>query len=534
MKKKNTNNVILFIFGIAGCIVLINLIALSSFFRIDLTKDKKYTLSLASKEALNNLSDTVTITAYFTESLPPPYAQNARYVQDLLEEYVSSSNAKLAFEFLDPAKEETLEDKEKKKNSQKNIFGQVIREATSIENELSSLGLQPVEIRVIEDDQQQTKRAYMGIVIRYHEKHEVIPVVQDTSGLEMSITTLIRKLTKVKKTKIGLVKNDSYVGNLENFINLISKDNEVKSINLLKEDIDKDIDALLVIGSGDHFGVDGSFKIDNYLREGKSAAFFIDRFNVEPRNFVAVGEKVGSSTYSILDILTKYGIEINANLVADAACASLNMQEERSGFAFTIPVKYPFIPEVRNLSFDSSITKGISGLIFPFAPSLTITEKANLKVTVLASTSKVSWLEKEPLNLNPKRNWSEVDISPDGPYKILVQAIGKLPNLANDKESSDKDSRIVVAGTSSFLWNEFATEANQAIALNIVDWMIADVSLLQMRARSFVEVPLNVDINDNVRQTVKFLNILGVPFLLIIFGLIRWRIRENNRKMLKA
>ena len=116
----------------------------------------------------------------------------------------------------------------------------------------------------------------------------------------------------------------------------------------------------------------------------------------------------------------------------------------------------------------------------------------------------------------------------------MLQAVEKLPSLSDEVKPNSKDSRIVLAGGSSFLWNEFATEANQTIGLNIIDWLAADVFLLEMRSRSFVEVPLNVDINDNVKQAIKYLNILGVPLLLIIFGLIRWRIRETNRKNLRA
>ncbi len=525
---KNTNNLVVFVISAFACLVFINLIGLNKFWRIDLTSDKKYTLSKASKETVENLSDMVTVSAYFTEGLPPPYAQNSRYVNDLLEEYLAAAKGKFAFEFLDPTKAETTQDKEKKKNKQKNIFGQIVREATSVENELGNLGLQPVEIRVIEDDQQQTKRAYMGIVIRYQEKHEVIPVVQNLADLEINITSLIKKLSRTKHSSIGLIKNKNYAGRIDSFTNLLSKDITIKEIDLATQEvIEPDIDALIVLGAGDHFGADGAAKIENYLALGKSASFFMDRFNIDARSFTASAEGPKSSTYSIINLLTKYGIEIPANLVADAACASLNMQEERSGFTFNVPVKYPFIPEIKNLSFESQITKGLSGLIFPFASALKITPKDNLKIDVLASTSKVSWLEVEPLDINPRRNWSELDISPSGPHPVLVQAIGKLLPSA-------PESRLVVAGSSVFLWNEFATEANQTIGLNIVDWMLADSSLLSMRARSFLDVPLDADISDTKRQTVKYGNILGVPFLLALYGLIRWRLRESYRKSLKA
>src|SRR5580698_360052 len=154
MNKKN--HAVFLIIGVAIVLVLANLISLKAFFRLDLTRDKKYTLSRASIDTVKNLSDIMTVSAYFTQDLPPPYAQHARYVKDLLEEYVSVSDGHLAFEFIDPAGEETEEDKALKKEIKHDIFGRPVREPTSIETQLAELGLEPVEIRVIKDDQQQT------------------------------------------------------------------------------------------------------------------------------------------------------------------------------------------------------------------------------------------------------------------------------------------------------------------------------------------------------------------------------------------
>ncbi len=75
--------------------------------------------------------------------------------------------------------------------------------------------------------------------------------------------------------------------------------------------------------------------------------------------------------------------------------------------------------------------------------------------------------------------------------------------------------------------------ANQVLALNIVDFMLADSALLEMRSREFNEAPLSADLSDAVRQTVKYGNILGVPFLLVLYGFIRWRMREAHRRSLK-
>ena len=93
--------------AVVGCLVLLNVIGVRAFARFDLTREKIYTLSQASKETMAALEEPVTVSAYFTENLPPPYASNARYVRDLLEEYRAASKGKLSFEFIDPMSQET-------------------------------------------------------------------------------------------------------------------------------------------------------------------------------------------------------------------------------------------------------------------------------------------------------------------------------------------------------------------------------------------------------------------------------------------
>jgi ABC-type uncharacterized transport system involved in gliding motility auxiliary subunit len=381
----------------------------------------------------------------------------------------------------------------------------------------------------------------MGIVIRYQEKHEVIPVVQNLSDLEKDMTSLMRKLTRTREPRLGLIKDDIQGPHIQRITQALRQNMSVESVILTAEDnIAEDLDALLVVGSGEHFGEKGAEQIDAFLRKGKSGAFLIDRFRVDPQTFQhqAIGPR--SKTHEIFDLVKSYGIEITSSLVADASCASLNVQESRGGFNFSLPIKYPFVPELLNLSFESPITKGLSGVILPFVAKLNIENKEGFDVKVLAESSKVSWLEEEPLDLNPRRDWGASNIQPSGPYDLLAQGRGVLPNAETDnaqaqttEEQKPKDSRLVVMGTSSFLWDEFLSPSNQTLALNMVDWMLADSALLEMRAREFSDTPLDADLSDGVRQGVKYGNILGVPLLLVLYGLIRWRVREARRRSLK-
>lgn len=537
MKTTHNKSSVIFVVGVVVALVLLNLISLRGFMRVDLTRDNKFTLSRASVETVQRLQDVMTVNAYFTEGLPPPYAQHARYVNDLLEEYLASANGKFAFDFSDPAASETSEDKAIKKDMKRDIFGRLVREPTSIETELGDLGLQPVEIRVIKDDEQQTLRAYMGIVIRYQEKHEVIPVVQDLADLEKNLTGLMRKLVRERMPKVGLVR-DMSGPSISRVTQALSQNVTVEDVSLNGEgEISDDIDALLVMGSGDHYGEHGAEKIDRFLRKGKSASIMLDRVNVDPRSFQQQPIGPRSSAHLMFDMLKDYGIEIDTTLVADAACASLNMQESRGGFSFSLPVKYPFVPELLNLSFESPVTKGLSGVILPFVARIKLAEKDGLKTDIIARSSKVSWLEKEPFDLNPRRDWGTANIVPDGPHPLIVEARGFMPKRGNEAtgEGADKqlESRLIVVGTSSFLWDDFLSPPNQMLALNMVDWLLADTALLEMRSRTFNDAPLNADISDAVRQTVKYGNILGVPFLLVMYGLIRWRLRESRRRALR-
>ena len=157
---------------------------------------------------------------------------------------------------------------------------------------------------------------------------------------------------------------------------------------------------------------------------------------------------------------------------------------------------------------------------------------------ILAKSSKVSWLEKEPLDLNPRRNWGDANITPDGPHPLIAEARGILPKRGenpsdNKAQENPPESRIVVMGTSAFMWDDFLSPANQVLALNIVDWMLADSALLEMRAREFADAPLDTDLSDGIRQMVKYGNIIGIPVLLVLYGLIRWRLRESRRRSLK-
>lgn len=539
--RRNTFTAIfsVFVLAVLGSLVLLNVVGLGVFKRFDMTRDGIYTLSQATKDTLAKLEDGVTVTAYFTSELPAPYSGNARYVKDLLTEFRSASKGRVAFEFVDPSAQETEEDKEKKKEVRQDIFGRRVREQTSVEKELAQEGVAPVEIRVIEEDKAQTKRAYMGLVVKHQEKKEVIPVVQDVNGLEYELTTMVRKLTRSKTPVIGLVRPPPSAEGEDklNRLNvLLSQQYELRPIDLgAKDKIDDEIDALWVVGPREPMQAQAIKAIDQFLMKGKSAAFFLDSTQVDLRTFASTPVQHGLGP-----LLASYGITLGEKLVADAQSAELTVSERRGPMIVSMPVPYPFVPILQRLQGESPISKGLSNITFPWVTEVSASPAEGRETTVLARSSAKSWLESSPYNTDPRRDWRSETITPTGPYNLMVQVSGKLTShFAQEAQTSapggallaqsEKEARLVVVGGSSILLDDFINRSSAALVSNVADWLLLDPALLAMRTRPFSSVPLKEDPAAVTRNIAKFGNALGIPLLLAAFGVVRWRLREGRR-----
>jgi gliding-associated putative ABC transporter substrate-binding component GldG len=517
-----------------GILVFVNLFAVRLPLRIDLTRDQTFTLAAATKETMKSLTAPVTVTAYFTSDLPPPFSDNARTIKDLLEEYRAVAGDNLSFSFVDPQAEETAEDKEIKKDVKRDIFGRAVREKTSVEKELEALNIQPVEVRVLEQDQAQTKRAYMGLAVRYGEETESIPVVQDVSTLEYDLTTMIRRLTRTKQPVVGVIQGHGELNPDEELARLkvaMEQNYELRPVTIgsgSEAKIPDDVDAILVLGPKSSYSEDELKAIDTFMMQGKAAGFFLDRTNVDLRTFQPTPVEQN------LDTLTAaWGIELGTQLVGDVDSASLNVQEKRGMFVVQRPIQYPFIPMLKALEGDTPVTRGIVGVTLPFAVPVYTKKVEGVEVTVLGRSSPKSWLEDASAEgLSPQRDWATADVTVTGPYDLIATARGTLPSHVDPAKKSEGEARVFVVGTSTMLNEQVLGPPNASLLLNLVDWLVLDPGLLAMRNRGLGEAPLSPEISDATRAAVKFGCTAGVPLLLIAIGLVRWRLREARRASL--
>ncbi len=169
-------------------VILINVAATTLFFRIDLTHNNLYSLSRASRNAVENLTEPLTIKVFFTRNLPAPYNGIERYLHDLLAEYAIHGGDRFNYSFYDVSPTEGATTDETMKN----------REVAQ------SYGIQPVQIQNIEQDEVKFQKAYMGMVFIHGDQLEKLPAVTSTDGLEYKITTTIRKLVNTVSALAGL------------------------------------------------------------------------------------------------------------------------------------------------------------------------------------------------------------------------------------------------------------------------------------------------------------------------------------------
>ncbi len=529
---------------VIGSLLLLNLVGLRFFGRVDVTREHMFTLSQASRETVSALQDPVVITAYFTEDLPPPYSSNARLVRDLLEEYRSASKGMLSFEFTDPSKSESEADKKTKREVKRDIFGRQFRDQTEQEKALQEEGIQAVTVRAISEDKGQEQKAYMGMVLRYSGKKEVIPVIADTRGLEYNITTMIRRLTRAKTPVIGLIQGHDEPKWEENFRKLdavLSQLYEVRQVTINGEKIDDGIDSLFVIGPKSAFKENELKAIDQFLMQGKSAAFFLDQTRVDLRSLQQ--EEIA---HGLGPMLATYGISLGDKLVADVQSASVNMEERRGPMIIQMPVQYPFMVLTGALEKESPISEGLKSLTLPWVTPLIVAPADGTTATVLAKSSAKSWQENKPFNIDARRDWQHETITFNGPHTLAAEVHGKLkshfaaqansstPAAAPLLAQASSDAKVIVVGSGAFAMDAFSQPPNQAFILNISDWMMSDPSILKMRNRGISEASLETDLSESTRMLAKYGNALGVPLALIAFGIIRWRMREQRRATVTA
>ena len=529
-----------------AAVVIINLISLNLFFRLDFSKGSVYSLSPSSKTTVRQIEDRMIVKAYFTEKLPPQFASIRRYTRDLLEEYKTASNGRFRYEFINPTDENRLKE------------------------EAQRSGVPPVNVQVRENDRIEVREAFLGLVFHYNGKTETIPLVQETRGLEYEITKAINKIASIGMHRVaffGLTPDMPDDPRMRFFMQQQDKfQNAKESIRQnyelvdakLTEPIPNDVNTLVFTGVVDSLTTQQIYNIDQFLMKGNSVIFFQDRAMTDLQNQSAVPIQS-----NIFDLLSHYGVYINDNLVMDANSAQINMQTRQGIFTVNTPVHYPFFPIANNVNTHHPIVSQLSQLQFLFVSEIEgslISPDVNF--TPLIFTSDQSSTSPGPyynIGVHQFMNRDNyMNRLQDGRKVLSALYEGKFtsifgqndPGLGSGFITETNNGKIIVLANMDFISTTGAAQnpSNMNFLMNAIDYLSNNQALIALRSREVINKPLQIEkvVNttglepleaekkmNKTRNFIKYTNIILPSLLLILFGLYKIRAEIIRRKRIK-
>ncbi len=502
---------------VAGCLVFANLLASYVPVRLDLSQGGAWSLSPASKNLLKRLEDPLYVRAYFSRTLPTQYAANRDYASNLLKEYRQRSGGKLRLEFVD------VENPEKK-------------------NEALREGVVQVRFNTIERERYEAREALLGLVLQYEDKKEVVPFVQDVRSLEYDLTSRIKRLTARGRKSVGFLLAAGARGPdglPEGVQRALAAHYDLKPVDpssLKPEELLPPVDALVLLGPTERLKPADVYRLDQFLLSGRPVAVGLDVKRSDLRSFMAQPLDAG-----LFDWLGARGIRPARTFVLDLQNQKLQVQAQQGWIQIMNIIDYPPFPVATGLAQEHPITKGLDAVTLPFVAALEVAPAPGLKAVALAESSPASWLkaswEKGGAALNPFETFTPAPEDKRGPFTLAAAVEGDFKSAFPQapeglKPASPRPqgtSRLVVVGTSHFADAQFpGPAANQAFALNLIDWLAQDDDLISIRAKAAAFRPLR-PLPVPAKTAIKYANMFSPPFLAVGFGLLRWRRRRRMK-----
>jgi gliding-associated putative ABC transporter substrate-binding component GldG len=483
---------------VVAIVLIVNLISQDLFVRLDFTEGGQYTLSKATKNLLKNLEEPVTVKAYYSENLPPDVAKGKKDMKELLIEYSNISKGNLVYEFVNPGEDEKTE------------------------RDAMQAGVQPVMINVREKDQVKQQKAFMGLVVSIGDRKETIPFIQPGGALEYTLSTAIKKVSIQDKPVVGLLQGhgEPGIGEMPQAYQELTVLYNVEPLTLTDSTTIPDrIKTIMVIRPEDSIPAKHLAQLDRFLERGGKMLVALNRVKADLQYGYGSVKNIGLESW-----LKAKGIVVDDNVVIDARCASVQVQQQQGAFRMISSMQFPYIPVVSKFAAHP-ISGGLEGLVMQFVSPVGYTGDSTVKYTPIAFTSEKSGTEKAPIYINIQRQWTQADF----PQKNLVVAA-----LFEGKLAGSTPTKMVVVGDGDFAINGSGQQAQQLqpdnvnFLVNSIDYLSDETGLIDLRTKSVTSRPLD-EVSDGKKAFLKWFNFL-LPILLILgYGFLRSQVNRNKR-----
>ncbi len=547
--------------AVIGIVVIVNILSSFFFYRIDLTKDKRHSLSKSTIEMLKNLEDRVYFRVYLKgKDQPADYQLFAKQVEQMLQTFRSYSK-NVYYEFIDP------------------IEGKTNEEINGILGEFVKKGLEPIPISREDAGGYSTHVVIPGAIVSYRNReYPAKVVVADPSGadwlkysneeLEYNLVAPVRRLLKTEKPKVAYLDGHGELDfwntcwtamQLQRFYNVtrITLDGKINALrNISIDDTvsgnlvlgDNKYDVLIVAQPTQPFKEYDKYVIDQFIMRGGKVLWLIDNTTASLDSLRAAPEFFATPrALYINDLFFTYGVRFNTDLIQDLSCLPVPQQVSIIGdqpqYKFMV---FPYCLDIVNFG-NHPIVRNLKDIKSDFAGSIDLVgNNADLTKTVLMTTSERTKVVPTPSIVTlrvgmVKPNLQEYSYR-NVPVAVLVEGNfqsafkGILPvEFDTIKELDYRDhseyTRQIFVSDGDIIRNPFDSKRNQPypagydiytrqtfdnteFIVNCVNYLCADDDLLQLRAKNFKIGSLNSEKVRNHKALLAALNI-GIPLLLI-------------------
>lgn len=535
MNKKNI------IYSILALVLLAGVFGIFSK-RLDLTQEKRYTLSDSTIKILESVEKPLTVDVYLEGDFPASFRQLQNETKFMLEEF-RKINPKIDYKFIDPIKTKMSKDT------------------------LAAMGMQPSILPDMKDGKISEIVMFPFAAIKYNSYGTSIPLIINQTGidadqqltrsienLEYNFASNIKAITEEKKKNIGILINQDELGPeqfqgfmemaLENYnAGPIIPANE-KELTLADVPKLKNMDALVIAKPRKPFTENEKVILDQYIMNGGKTLWMIDAVNAE-MDTLFQSKKIMAYPMdtNLTDFFFNYGIRINLGLVKDMQKSALIriVSGEVAGNPQFSSFLWPYFP-LGIAENKNPITKNINPVKFEFPTSIDTLGRKNIKTNVLFESSERTNVKQVPNYIALSEivrtdSLSEFD-QPSSPKIFAVSLEGKFnsayasrierTNFPNFKAQSADNKMIVIAdgdigknqvykGKALPLGEDLLTKqtyGNEQFLRNALDFLLDDSNLMELRNRNIEARLLDRQRIDEERSKWQWINLL-IPIALI-------------------
>ena len=481
--KRYFNNTFSRVGGALLLLLVINYIAQQWHSRIDLTQDKRYTLSETTRKTLSQIQQPLVIDVLLKGNIPTEFKKLQTEAVQLLEEY-TAANDHLIVNFVNPLEDEPNAD-------------------AAIQNLINN-GLQPLQIAQTEAGKSSVEYIFPWAVISDGKRVEKVRLFIDKLGttdqervqnsvqrLEYNLTDALHKFTVKKQKKIAILRSN---GTLEDvylydflktareyyFIAPFTLDSVATNAEKTLKDLEK-FDLLLVAKPTSPFSDEQKQVIDQYIMNGGRVLWLIDQVNVSLEDMYKTGGVTMAMPLdlNLTDMFFQYGFRLNYTLINDLYFSEIVVATGDGSQSRYMNIPWVYNPMVLS-SNNHLINSNLDAVRLQFANGID-TLKNGVKKTVLLSSSPFSKADGTPreinLRIDPKAMNKELYKKGNIPLAVLLE--GEFKSMYKDrvrplelKENTtlSRPTKMIVVSDGDIIKNDFDSQHKMPLELGFDRW----------------------------------------------------------------